>query len=333
MNFSNELAGGKELSSYIINTDPHWFSFVFSRGLKNPVFWRKRPSSPNRAAVVPGNPIFFRVTHSNPPVISAHGVLAGVHVSTLTEAFRLYDHRLGYPTMEEMINSSATWTSGVRLQPGTRIYCMEISNFQVVKDIRTDTELEGLGIDFDHRHVVTGKELDAVQTTALLNYAQLMEERPVGSLVSFIDHNITSDAVDEFNPQNTQDAREKIARLVAKRRGQPEFRKKLLAAYSSRCAITGCDAVAALEAAHIVPYRGPHTNHVTNGLLLRADLHTLFDLGLIAIDSDTMTVIVHPDLAATEYKSIAGKPIALPKNRQQRPNKEALDMHRREAGL
>src|SRR3712207_8092818 len=47
--------------------------------------------------------------------------------------------------------------------------------------------------------------------------------------------------------------------------------------------------------------RGPETNHPTNGLLLRADLHLLFDQGLIGIDPATMTVLVHPALRSTRY--------------------------------
>jgi hypothetical protein len=56
------------------------------------------------------------------------------------------------------------------------------------------------------------------------------------------------------------------------RRGQAGFRAALLEAYRGRCAITGFDAAAALEGAHLRPYRGPESNTVTNGLLLSADL-------------------------------------------------------------
>ena len=48
-------------------------------------------------------------------------------------------------------------------------------------------------------------------------------------------------------------------------------------AYGGRCAITGYDVEEALQAAHIVPYLGPQSNTVNNGLLLRADVHNLFD--------------------------------------------------------
>ena len=56
-----------------------------------------------------------------------------------------------------------------------------------------------------------------------------------------------------------------------------------------------------LEAAHILPYRGPDTNKVVNGLLLRADVHTLFDSGLIAVDVKNMTVLVDKSLEGSEY--------------------------------
>ena len=80
------------------------------------------------------------------------------------------------------------------------------------------------------------------------------------------------------------DGRERAIGAIVRRRGQPAFRRALLEAYHERCAVTGCDAPEALEAAHVVPYRGVATNHPANGLLLRADLHALFDLGLIAVD-------------------------------------------------
>jgi predicted restriction endonuclease len=114
-------------------------------------------------------------------------------------------------------------------------------------------------------------------------------------------------ATGAFEPQSLADARERVTASIVRRRGQPEFRRALLQAYGRRCAITGCDAEQALEAAHIIPYRGRETNHLSNGLLLRADLHTLFDLGLVAIDTATMTVVVAPSLNDTTYHYLDGK--------------------------
>jgi hypothetical protein len=137
----------------------------------------------------------------------------------------------------------------------------------------------------------------------------------------------------QSEPTNMKDARERIARLIATRRGQPAFRYSLIETYGSRCAISGCDAVAALEAAHIIPYSKTAFSGLSNGLLLRADLHTLFDLGLIAIDSATMKVLIHRDLDGTTYSEFAGKLLRLPERLEDRPSKEALDGHRKGCGL
>lgn len=84
----------------------------------------------------------------------------------------------------------------------------------------------------------------------------------------------------DFEIGTGADARERQIAEVVRRRGQARFRAALIKAYDGKCAITGCDAVEALEAAHISPHRGIHTDHVQNGLLLRADIHSLLDLGV-----------------------------------------------------
>jgi hypothetical protein len=132
----------------------------------------------------------------------------------------------------------------------------------------------------------------------------------------------------EFDPTSITDGREQTFRRINLRKGQPKFRDSLIAAYDAKCAISGYDAVNALEAAHIMPYQGEDTNHPGNGILLRADLHTLFDLGLIAIDDVEMTVIISPTLQSTEYGQFSGVKIHLPSERTLRPSSEALREHR-----
>ena len=111
------------------------------------------------------------------------------------------------------------------------------------------------------------------------------------------------------------------------------FRSALIDAYRGRCAISGCDAEPALEACHIRPYRGPQTNMASNGLLLRADLDTLFDLGLVAVDTLSMTCLIATELQDTTYVELAGKPVAVPATRAEDSNLVALDWHRRWSGL
>ncbi|MPS33871.1 MAG: HNH endonuclease [Stenotrophomonas sp.] len=115
-------------------------------------------------------------------------------------------------------------------------------------------------------------------------------------------------------------------RAVAQRRGQPLFRARLLDAYDRQCAITGCSALEVLEAAHVLPYKGDHTNRVDNGLLLRADLHTLFDCQLLWITADN-TVALAPALLATDYASLQGQPLRLPTSSSDHPNPAHLAAH------
>jgi putative restriction endonuclease len=131
-----------------------------------------------------------------------------------------------------------------------------------------------------------------------------------------------------FNPRNVPDGREKILRSIRVRRGQQKFRALLLQAYNEKCAVTGCTVLAVLEAAHISPYMGTATNKVTNGLLLRADLHTLFDSGLIVVDPDTRTILLDPTLMQSEYRTLHGKKIRPAEGQRQQPSRAALLAHR-----
>ncbi len=68
------------------------------------------------------------------------------------------------------------------------------------------------------------------------------------------------------------------------RKGQAKFRAKLLDKYNGTCVITGCEIESALEAAHIEPFADGGADTLENGLLLRADLHRLFDTGFMSIN-------------------------------------------------
>lgn len=124
-----------------------------------------------------------------------------------------------------------------------------------------------------------------------------------------------------FDPKDKTDGRKKIERLVAVRQGQSRFRDDLLQAYGGRCAITGCTIEEILQAAHIMPHRGEHTNHVQNGLLLRADLHTLFDLDILRIDADYR--ISTPDCIRA-HLDLPNAITNLPDNEEDLPSRDAL---------
>jgi hypothetical protein len=122
-----------------------------------------------------------------------------------------------------------------------------------------------------------------------------------------------------------EDARTKIAQAIVRRRGQAKFRAALLQTYGGRCVISDCDVVDVLEAAHIKPYLGDHTNIVQNGLLLRADLHTLFDLGLLSIEPGSRTVRLDVSLQGSEYWVFQGRAMRPPALASDTPAQDCLD--------
>ncbi len=109
------------------------------------------------------------------------------------------------------------------------------------------------------------------------------------------------------------------------RPGQDKFKEKLCQVYNNKCAISGCDIKEILEAAHIIPWNGEHSHEVWNGLLLRADLHKLFDVFLLAINPETHEVIV-PSIVRNNFSKLfeTEVKIFLPENPEYRPNKDVL---------
>jgi len=100
-------------------------------------------------------------------------------------------------------------------------------------------------------------------------------------------------------------------RAILLRRGQDEFRRQLIEIYDEKCVVTGCRIVAILEAAHVRPVSDGGETAAGNGLLLRADIHTLFDLDLLGIDPQRREVVLAPALAESEYANLNGKRVRL----------------------
>lgn len=131
---------------------------------------------------------------------------------------------------------------------------------------------------------------------------------------------------EEFNFKNIVDARKKQERAIIIRQGQVSFRNKLLRIYDEKCVISKVNVESVLEAAHISPYMGKETNVSKNGLLLRSDLHLLFDKKLIRIN-DEYIVEVSPALINSVYGKYNGISLQLPKNKNDYPDKKALASH------
>lgn len=115
--------------------------------------------------------------------------------------------------------------------------------------------------------------------------------------------------------------RSKRLAWVASREGQDEFRGRLLRSYGGRCALTGTAVEDSLEAAHIIEWRSGGVNDTWNGILLRADVHRLFDRSLIRIRSRNR-VDVDQSLVGTEYASLSK--LIVPADVNDRPAPHAL---------
>ncbi len=119
--------------------------------------------------------------------------------------------------------------------------------------------------------------------------------------------------------------------LTLPRLGQQAFKGLVLTSYFRRCAITGTRIEPTLEAAHIRPVALEGHHRVDNGLLLRSDVHTLFDRGYLGLD-DGYRLQVSRRLRADwgngqEFYDRAGSVIAVPAAPRDRPAKEAVVWH------
>ncbi|MBN5086736.1 HNH endonuclease [Stenotrophomonas maltophilia] len=101
---------------------------------------------------------------------------------------------------------------------------------------------------------------------------------------------------------------EQVLRVI--RDGQADFRKRLIEHYGTVCMVTGTSHAAVIDAAHITPYNGTSTNALSNGLLLRKDIHALFDAGLLLV-SPSLIISVSTALSDACYRDLDGRPLRL----------------------
>jgi hypothetical protein len=192
-----------------------------------------------------------------------------------------------------------------------------------------------------HVRFTTPRQLSTLQQSAIPE-GILSEVRGIGpaptsllgifgiappTLLETLEDQLKQYSDEKFDPKDVVDGRQRIFSAIVQRLGQQAFRRKLLGAYAVQCALTRCKTACVLEAAHITPYRGIKTNAVSNGLLLRADVHTLFDLALISIEPSQMRVRVSSRLAHSEYAGLDGSKPALPIEASAKPSAAALEEH------
>jgi putative restriction endonuclease len=120
--------------------------------------------------------------------------------------------------------------------------------------------------------------------------------------------------------------------IILPRLGQGLFRILVTDAYSRRCAITGERTLPVLEAAHIKPYSLVKRHELRNGLLMRSDLHTLFDEGYLTVDPKRRSVLVSKRIReefenGKDYYKLQGQVVREPDEASARPLLENLEYH------
>ena len=176
--------------------------------------------------------------------------------------------------------------------------------------------------EFPHYLDVTEREQIPSVADLLLGTAYPLSEKSVrGKSSRGGSHDGT---VSIFPADDEQEEIRRVNRLIVARQQQGPFRDALIEAYERKCAVTGWTAVAVLEAAHIRPHSVHGPSIVTNGLLLRSDIHTLFDLGYLRIHPDSLRVILKSDLRGTDYGQYHDISISVPDDSANHPSRAYL---------
>lgn len=203
---------------------------------------------------------------------------------------------------------------GVFLQEGPSYRCLGLA---FVERFNTATNMFWL-----HGPVLTNESQSSLSPLSADERRELANElgdHPTADFIIDEQHGIIDVSSNDF-----QDERDiQLARIV-RRKQQGKFRRMLLEAYNGQCAVSGYDAEPALQAAHISSYLGPKSQTASNGLLLRADLHLLYDNMLLSVDPDNMRIHLASALQNTRYEQYEGLTIRLPRYKDQRPSPERL---------
>jgi hypothetical protein len=252
----------------VYNTDPDWIAALQANNVTtNANFWRKDRRTVH---LEPGSYFYFKLRGGLR--IAGRGAFRAQEEMSLDDAWNRFGHGNGANSRGEFERRAR---DVLKLDAGQAVNCIILDDLEIIPG-----EQPELATSDWPRGIMGGKYFRAEALSYLDPYFV-----PVSTdAVELVAEQLASEGF--FDPAAILDARQRALRAIAMRRGQPQFRQALFHAYGDRCAVSGTDQAETLEAAHIFPYAGVETNRVQNGLLLRADLHTMFDLGLWTVMPD-----------------------------------------------
>ncbi|MGH9479051.1 MAG: HNH endonuclease [Terriglobales bacterium] len=295
-------------------TDSEWFDQLRATASRGPVdevnFWR--PSGLNFRALAEGGLFLFKL-HAPRNVIAGGGfftraVRLPIHLAW--QAFGALNGANSEVELRRMIRKH----SGEEIeQPKTCIILSEPFFF-------ADSDFIPVPGDFA-RNTQSGKTYALASVTGRRLWAEVQERIARSTSPQPGPAQINLAASGYGDP-----------RLVAPRLGQGGFRIGVLEAYRRCCAISGERTVPVLEAAHIRRFRDTSSHELNNGLLLRSDLHKLFDQGYVTVTPDERRVLVSRRIReefenGREYYALDGRPLTLPADPRAAPDMAALAYH------
>lgn len=304
------------MKTFVGVTDNAWAKFLIDRpGITEVNFWQ--PSGGRGFKVLqPGEPFIFKSKWNDGNQLIGGGYFEGFVKMKVSEAWDFFGEGNGVSSLEEMLRLIGRYRA-INRADDPEIGCILLNDVSFVNDaLRVDTPS-----DFS-KNIVVGK-------------SYVIGNDATNPIIDLFVRNLAV-AVDLGTSTNTQPRRVDgpvfgEPQLVRPRLGQGGFKTLVREAYDRRCAITGHKIVPTLQAAHILPVSKNGENRIDNGMLLRSDVHTLFDQGYLGVAPD-LKLHVSPRLRSEfgngdEFYSRHGKGIATPRAPADRPKREFLEWH------
>lgn len=295
---------------YVGVTDWEWFkqlrSIALGGGLDEVNFWI--PSGRAFGAIEPGERFLFKLhkkAGGGQHMVAGGAVFVRQLRLPVSLAWDCFELANGVASLEEMRTRIALYTR-TTIQGEPTITCVMLAE-PVLLDEADWFEIEGW-----HDNIVSGRTLSDASAS------------DVAVAARFDALSVATPLVHE-GPTRYREA------LGKARLGQGMFRALVTDAYGFRCAVTGAKATPTLQAAHIVPYTLGGEHKISNGLLLRSDVHALFDRGYVTVTPDlefraSERLRDEFDNGA-EYYAFQGRPIVLPADPSEHPDRDALAWH------
>lgn len=306
----------------VANTDKAWFDHFRPEDRETLVdevnFWRPLAQQ-HFHAIAPGEPFFLRLKQPF-YAIAGFGFFATQSALPIRMAWEVFEWKNGDPDFERFVARITSY----RNRPGASMSTLALPlTCIVLRDVVFLPQREWIPWGLDQgwsKNVVAYKGYDLAEDPGRV-LAGLLATRHADPLPEF---------APEFKPLDV-DARGRTEKIVADRQGQGAFRLRLLEVYDHRCAATGEHALPVLDSAHIQPYRGPASNHVQNGLLLRTDLHRLYDMGYLTVTTDHRLEVsrrLEDEFQnGRVYYEMQGKRLHVPGRPELQPSRSALLWH------